>query len=226
LPMRIFRWMIPVGMSRLEAESRRSRNHVRRKVIMKIEQEAEHPAAKWVAAAVKEAAEKLMIEAGSMPLPTAHMFMDDQPSPYVGYVATRPFYRGKDASAAIGRLGALPAALYATRLVLTWEHADLYTALEMPGDVFPTALALVEATLTTHTLTWHPFALRWGDVGSLGVPTAIPTWAPWSKHREGQLPAPINAALNDWRRLKGGEIGATITKLQREKFVVKLIDPT
>jgi hypothetical protein len=196
------------------------------KVAMPVKQAVEHPAAKQIAAAAKRIAEKVLVEAGSVPLPTAHMFMDDQPSPYVGYVATRPFYRGKDAAAAIGRLGALPAALYATRLVLTWEHADLYTALEMPGDVFPTALALVEATFTTHTLTWHPFTLRWGDIGPLGVPTAIPTWAASSKHRNGQLPAPIHAALDEWRRLKGGEIADTIVKLQREKFIVKLTDPT
>jgi hypothetical protein len=70
------------------------------------------------------------------------------------------------------------------------------------------------------------FTLRWGDIGPLGVPTAIPTWAASSKHRNGQLPAPIHAALDEWRRLKGGEIADTIVKLQREKFIVKLTDPT
>jgi hypothetical protein len=193
---------------------------------MRIEQDVEHPVAALVADTVAVTAEKLMREAGMMPLPTAHMFMDDEEPSYVGYVTTRPFYRGADAAVAIGRLGELPAALYATRLLLAWEHADLYTALDVPGDVFPTALVTVEATFTSHTLIWRPFDVKWGPNGSLGLPTVIPIWGTPGKHRDGALPAPIHAVLNRWRQLNAGEIGPTIAALQREQFQVKLIGPS
>jgi hypothetical protein len=67
----------------------------------------------------------------------------------------------------------LPTALYATRLMFGWEHADLMTALEMPGDPFPTALVTVEATFSSHTLRWHPLDITWGLRGSVGAPTVV-----------------------------------------------------
>jgi hypothetical protein len=51
-------------------------------------------------------------------------------------------------------------------VVVTWEHADLCTALNLPGDRgFPTALAVLDASLAAdvsghpargHTLSWYP----------------------------------------------------------------------
>ncbi|MER7009465.1 hypothetical protein ABT297_41350 [Dactylosporangium sp. NPDC000555] len=186
----------------------------------------EHPVAAIVADAAVATADRLMREAGMMPLPTAHMFMDDVDPPYVGYVATRPFYRGADAAEAIGRLGELPAALYATRLLLVWEHADLYTALQMPGETFPTALVTVEATLSAHTLIWRPFTFTWGPAGSLGTPTVLPAWGTPVTYRSGALPTPVGAAIDRWRRLGSGEIEAVTAALQRAQFQVKLIAPS
>jgi hypothetical protein len=197
-----------------------------RKTVRGAPDSVEHPVAAIVADAAVATAERLMREAGMMPLPTAHMFMDDVDPPYVGYVATRPFYRGSDAADAIRRLGELPAALYATRLLLVWEHADLYTALQMPGDAFPTALVTVEATLSAHTLIWRPFTFVWGPTGSLGTPTVIPAWGTPVTFRNGALPAPIGAAIDRWRQLNSGEIEPVAAALQRAQFQVKLIAPS
>jgi len=166
-----------------------------------------------------------MRDAGMMPPPAVHMLMDDLDPPYVGYVSCRPFYRGADAVQAIARLGTLPAALYATRLVFGWEHADLMTALEMPGDPFPTALVTVEATFTGHTLSWYPLDITWGPRGSVGVPTVRPTWGVPVVHDDTRLPAPVEAALARWRALSKADIEKTATKLQRDGYHVRLVDP-
>jgi hypothetical protein len=46
-----------------------------------------------------------------------------------GYISVRPYYNGPDAASAIARLGELPAAIAATRVVIVWEHEDLMVSL-------------------------------------------------------------------------------------------------
>ena len=196
---------------------------LRGSVDLRDRQDAQHPVAQVVADVAVTEAERLMRESGMMPPPTAHMFMEDQEPGYVGYVTTRPFARGADAAQAISRLGELPSALYVTRLLLIWEHADIYTALGMPGAPYPTALVTLEATFTAHTLTWRPFTITWGPIGTLGFPTVIPTWLPQTTHGDGQLPEPIRAAIDRWRQLGHGDIEPVIAALQRDQFQVSLI---
>jgi hypothetical protein len=81
-------------------------------------------------------------------------------------------------------LGLLPSVLAATRVVITWENADLLTALSQPHQGYPHALAAVEATLTGHTLVWQPFTVTWGSSSpQTGVPTCTPTFAEESSGR-------------------------------------------
>src|SRR5690349_1642457 len=99
--------------------------------------------------------------------------------PYLGSVATRLFYRGADAAAAVTALGRLPSLLCATQLVVVWEYADLCTALELPDAAqAPNALVVVDADLDRHMLGWHPFELQVGLVGPSGPPTGTPEWGP------------------------------------------------
>lgn len=190
---------------------------------MAVEREAEHPVVRQVTEAVVEGAEGLMREAGMMPPPVVHLFMDDMKPPYAGYVSSRPFQRRADAAHAIARLGEFPGAMFASRLLMAWEHADLMTALEAPGEWFPTALVTVEATFTGHTLRWRPFEIVWGPVGSAGVPTVQPRWGQPAVYCDRGLPEPIQAALHCWRSLRGGDIGTVANALQRDGFQVRLI---
>lgn len=187
-----------------------------------VQQKAVHSVARQVADAVVGGAEALMREAGMMPPPTVHLFMDDMEQPYAGYVSSRPFRRGADAAQAIERLGELPAAMFASRLLLAWEHADLMTALDAPGESFPAALVTVEATFAGHTLTWRSFDIVWGPVGSIGAPTVQPRWHAPVVYRDGGLPASIQALLWRWRGLDADEIGATAEALQRDGYQVRL----
>ncbi|GGJ89736.1 hypothetical protein GCM10010123_19420 [Pilimelia anulata] len=185
---------------------------------MVIEQQPEHPMASQLRRVVLETAEQVMREAGAVPPPTVHIFIDTMDPPYAGYVTSRQFRRGADAAAAIARLGELPASMYATRLLVAWEHADLMTALQAPGEVFPTAIVTVEATFDGHVLHWHPYDFAWGPTGSLGVPTVQPTWRPTLVRRDGGLPEPIRAALERWRDLDGGDFEPTVLALQRDGY--------
>lgn len=182
-----------------------------------------HPVAAKVGEVAVATADRLLREAGTVPPPTVHMFMDDLDQPYVGYISTRPFYQGADAARAIARLGELPAAMYANRLLLVWENADLRTALRAVGEAFDPALVTVEATFTSHTLTWHPYTIKVGRKGIFGFATVKPTWGRPVTHQDCALPAPIRDVLTRWRALGGDEIETTITALAKEGFNVRLV---
>ncbi len=183
-------------------------------------QQAEHPVAAVVARAVVASAEQVMRESGGMQIPTVYLFADDLDQPYAGYVRCRPFYRGADAARAIARLGELPASMYATRLLLAWEHCDLLTALNAPGEAFPTALVTVEATFTGHILTWQPFTFTWGPDSEYGAPTVLPSWQRPTSQPDAPLPRPMRAALDRWRALVAADFDPTTAGLQRDGYTV------
>jgi len=105
-----------------------------------------------IESSVVDGADHLLRTAGFCPPPSAHILAEGTDQPYVGFISCRPFYRGADAAAAITDLGPLPSVLAATRLVVNWEDCDLRTALQVPGDTFPTAIVTLDADRTDHTL--------------------------------------------------------------------------
>ncbi|MDD7920146.1 hypothetical protein [Actinomycetospora callitridis] len=172
-----------------------------------------------IAESALAAFELLMREHGAVAPPTVHIFVEEFPSFYVGFAATRAFYRGEDAASAIARLGLLPASMVADRVLVCWENEDLYAALKGPGS-YQNAVMILDARLDgTQTLRWHPFTSQWGPDSELGFPTVLPRWS--SPHRtKGQaLPAPIRAILHTWRFEAGNhEFGTTVDRLQHEGY--------
>jgi hypothetical protein len=150
-------------------------------------------------------AEAALRYGGFVPEPQVHMFIDDWEQPYVGYVISRPYHRGSDAAEAIVGLGAAPAAIKATRLLIAWEEADLWTSLCGPAD-YPTGFAVVVATRRTHVLHWHPFTLHVDGRRKLqqsGLPTVHPEWAEWGSVPTAELPVVIVGLIDRWRSLAG-----------------------
>ncbi|WP_280274511.1 hypothetical protein [Nocardia wallacei] len=154
-------------------------------------------------------AETLARETGRPASPQLHMFLE-RPDPYVGCVTCRPVQGSDnpeaartDAYLAISGLEVAAAATGATRLLFVWEHADMRTSLNGPGN-YETALVTVDADRINHTLTWRPFTphptnseadggrsfqLSWGPVGQLDNPDLM------------KVPGnPIGMALWNWRR--------------------------
>lgn len=157
-----------------------------------------------------------------MSAPTVHMLSGHLASPYVGSVATRPFYRGADAAAAVAALGRLPSLLCATQLVVVWEYADLCTALERPAAArAPNALVVVDADLDRHLLDWHPFELHVGLVGPSGLPIGAPEWGPAASYPDAPLPQPVAELLTVWREWRPGDVAAETRALESVGFRVR-----
>lgn len=144
-------------------------------------------------------AETVLREHGYCPVPTVHMVAKDMDPPYLGMLTCRPFYRGADAAEAVAAMGALPAGLWATHLLVVWEHSDLCTALEVRGDAFPSGIVVLEATISEHTVRWYPYATRFGAVGASGMPVVLPQWGTPVRHPGAVLPEPITRLLVSWR---------------------------
>lgn len=152
-----------------------------------------------LARAAVDTAEQVMRELGMYPAPTMHMLCRDMDQPYAAMMTCRPFYRGADAATAVATMGTLPAAVWATHLVVVWEHGDLCTALELPGDATPTGIVVLEATMTEHTVRWHPFRAESGPATTTGMPALLPEWGTPARHPGGTLPGPITRLLEEWR---------------------------
>jgi len=168
-----------------------------------------------------EGAEELLRAGGWWPPPTMHMFSRHLASPYIGTVATRPFYRGADAAAAVAALGRLPSLLCATQLVAVWEYVDLCTALELPAAArAPNALVVVDADLDGHVLGWHPFELHVGPVGPSGLSTGTPEWGAPANYPRAPLPEPVAEMLAVWREWRPGEVKAEARALEAAGFRV------
>lgn len=192
------------------------------------DQPACHPVAEKVIQAAFDAAEKLLRAHGAVPPPAAHLFIEEYSQPYVGSISTRPFRYGADAAAAIARLGLLPSVLLATRVVFIWEHADLLTGLTKPGQNYPHALAAVEATFTTHTMTWRPFTVDLGPPSPhSGLPVCYPRFSAARVLSAPALPQPISDAIATWRQLRmHDDMDATFAVLQAEGYRIDLTAPT
>jgi len=179
-----------------------------------------------IESSVVDAADHLLRTTGFCPPPSVHILAEDIDQPYVGFVSCRPFYRGADAAAAITDLGLLPSVLAATRLVVTWEDCDLRTALQVPGDTFPTAIVPLEADRTDHTLFWHPFDAQPGPRSEVGVPTLQPHWHQSVRYTNPQLLEPVAALLGLWRQVQRDDVERTASDLQRAGYTIRWANRT
>ena len=158
-------------------------------------------------------ADATLRERGLLQPPTVHVLAADLDPPYVGYLACRPFYRGTDARAAIAALGVLPSALGASRIVLTWEHADLCTALEVPGaDEVAPGVVVVDADRNGHVLRWHPMRMQLGPPASAtGAQTVLAEWGTTRRFPGATLPEPVAQLLAVWRAPRDWPDGEVVT---------------
>ena len=142
----------------------------------------------------------MLAEGGWVPPPTAYLLCAELPQlPYVGYLRTRPFYRGEDAHRAITGLGWMASMTAAARLMLVWEQADLSIALERP-EPLPSGLVVVDVPRGgEHEVRWHPMDLVETGMTPDGLPTAVPEWGPRQRILGGRLPEPIVDLLALWR---------------------------
>lgn len=169
-----------------------------------------------------DAAETTLSVHGLCPPPTVHMVCADIDPPYAGMLTCRPFYRGVDAADAIAAMGALPSALLATHLVVVWEHCDLCTALELPGESFPSGVVVLVATRSEHTVRWYPYVTRFGPVGTSGMPTVLPDWEPPRRYPGAALPQPVARLLESWRtRPAPDELEQQAVRLERAGYRIR-----
>jgi hypothetical protein len=158
--------------------------------------------------------------------PTVHMLCADLDPPYAGMLGCRPFYRGSDAANAVTAMGALPAQLWATHLLVVWEHADLCTALQLPTEradgTFPSALVVLQATTSEHTVRRYPFDIHLGPPSPNGLPTVLPQWGTPTCERAGWIPDPIHRLLARWRQHnEPDQLHHTTTRLQQAGYRVR-----
>ncbi len=132
--------------------------------------------------------------------PTVHVLLEGLDPPYVGYLTCRRFLRGRDAHGAVGVMGLLGSMLGASRLVVTYEHADLATALEDPrADQATTGVVVVDAGRDGHTLRWHPVLMTEGPAAHGGASTVRTEWGPAARYADAVLPDPVGELLAVWR---------------------------
>lgn len=162
--------------------------------------------------AVCDGLDQLLRATGAVQPPTVHMFVTDPHPAYLGLVTCRAFYPGDDAADAVAKLGHLPAAVEATRLLVTFEAQDLNVALDMPVDPDGSALVVVDATMTETVLRWYPLHL---SRARHGHPALVPRWGVPEALREPTLPEPLIRALIIWRRARGGYVPGQVAELER-----------
>jgi len=146
--------------------------------------------------------------AGVQP-PTVHVLLDDlDEQPYVGYLRCRPFYRGRDAHAAVAAMGLFASQFGATRLVVTYEHADMALGWEDPAAAeAPTGIVVIDAghiqRRDGHTVRWHPMVMTLAPdttpPGATGAPAVMAHWGPPDRYPGGELPAAVAQLLAVWR---------------------------
>ncbi len=171
-----------------------------------------------------EASKAELHATGAVPRPQVHLLAEDMPSPYIGYVMCRRFYRGDDAVVAIGELGILPSVMKMTRLMILWEDSDLKTALEQEGRSFQMRLMLVDARLNHHTLHQYPFEpVPTGQVVD-SVPTIRLQWGTPQQDEDVPLPYPITRLLRTWRELRDDDIQKTAITLQQAGYELNWVE--
>lgn len=145
----------------------------------------------------------MLREAGMYPSPSVHLIDEQAGTPYLGYVACRPFHRGGDATRAVAALGVLAGVVGATRLVVAWENDDMCTALELPepDGGFATGFVVVDASRGGHVVRWHPFTAVVGPPTSFApdLVSVIPEWGRETRRPNGRLLVPVAELLATWR---------------------------
>lgn len=132
--------------------------------------------------------------------PTVHVLVDGLDPAYVGKLGCRPMLRGRDAHAAVAVMGLFGSMLTASRLVLTYEHADMAHAWEDPGaDTAPTGVVVLDAGPEEHTVRWHPALFTEGPDAGRGAPAVVARWGPPARYRDGRLPTAVAQLLSIWR---------------------------
>ena len=177
--------------------------------------------------------DQMLREHGLVQPPTVHMLAEDMDQPYVGFITSRPYYRGSDAEQAITTLGLLPSVLPATALVVTWEHLDMCASVQLTTRDQP-SLAVLDTPLAgdrpgyapEHTLTWHRFDMHPGPANRDGAPTVRPTWHPPTTVANPPLPLPICCLLNWWRKSEQRDLKQTLLQLEQAGYRVRFAELT
>ncbi|MGH3616042.1 MAG: hypothetical protein ACRDRK_26315 [Pseudonocardia sp.] len=138
--------------------------------------------------------------------PVVHVLVDGLDPPYVGKLLCRPFYRGGDAHEAVVVMGLFGSMLGASRLLITYEHADMALAWEDPAaDAAPTGVVVVDAALDPggdpaggHTIGWYPALFTEGPTVQ-GRQTMATRWGPPARYPGGRLPTAVEQLLAVWR---------------------------
>lgn len=146
---------------------------------------------------------------GGVPVPTVHVLVEGLDPAYVGKLACRPFYPGRDAHAAVALMGLFGSMLTASRLVFTYEHADMARAWQdSAAEDAPAGVVVIDAARDPregHTIRWHPARLTVGaDIEGGGL-VVVATWGPPARHPDGRLPAAVEQLLAVWREPRGWE---------------------
>ncbi len=88
----------------------------------------------------------------------------------------------------------------ASRLLITWEHADLCTALELPDtEGVPAGVVVVDADRHRYVLRWHPMRMHRGAVDGEGIRKVMPEWGTGRSIDDAVLPEPVAELLAVWR---------------------------
>lgn len=140
---------------------------------------------------------------GGVAAPTVHVLVDGLDPAYVGKLGCRAFYRGRDAHAAVAVMGLFGSMLGASRLVVTYEHADMALAWQDPAaGQAPVGVVVVDAARDPregHTIRWHPARLIGHPDPEDGRPVVRADWGPPAQHPGGRLPAAVEQLLAVWR---------------------------
>src|SRR5262249_38182496 len=161
-----------------------------------------------------DASKEELYGSGCVPRPQVHMFAEDLPVQYIGFVICRRFFRGQDATVAIGDFGILPSVMRENRLMVLWGRVDPALALDQPAPS-PMGLMLVDARFGGHTLHHYPFdPVPTGQVVN-GVPTIELQWKPPQRFENAGLPNPVNRLLQTWREPRDQNMKKTARALER-----------
>jgi hypothetical protein len=170
--------------------------------------------------AARQGTEAALRAGGALMRPQVHLLREELDQPYLGYVSSRPFYRGRDVVTALRGLGEVGSLTRASRLVVAWEHQDLCVALELPGaeDEPNGHVALDVHRDAGHVLRWLPFRLHAGPTRDDGCPTVFPEWGEPVRYPDVALPVPVSALLAAWRAPRewtGAERAAVLERLEQ-----------
>ncbi len=109
--------------------------------------------------------------------------------------------------------------------MLTWEHHELCTALELPGRA-QSAVVVVDAGPEGHEVRWHPFSMQLGPCSEPVAPTvAVPDWGASRREPGGWLPDPVVRLLATWRA--GGDparLREVYETMQQVGYTVRWVD--